>query len=104
MYAIIKNGSKQYRVEQGAEIDVELLGEDTGSQVEFNQVLFLYDGQATHVGAPSLPNCTVKGEIIGFTAGPKITSMKYKARKNRRKKWGHRQHYNRVKILDIVTG
>lgn len=101
MYAIIKSGGKQYRVEKDMVIDVERLNIDQGAQVEFTDVLLVQNGSDTLVGEPSVSGYVVKGEILGEASGPKIVSMKYKPRKNRRKKWGHRQHYSRVKIIEI---
>ncbi len=103
MYAIIKSGGKQYRVAKDDVIDVDLLHLDQGSSVEF-PVLFVNDGSNSIIGEPVLNGYAVKGEILGDAAGPKITSMKYKPRKRQHKKWGHRQHYTRVKIVDIAAG
>lgn len=100
MYAIIKSGGKQYRVVKGDVVDVELLGLDQGAQVEFN-VLFVHNGDQAFIGEPSVEGYVVRGEVIGASAGPKVTSLKYKARQHQQKKWGHRQHYTRVKIVDI---
>lgn len=100
-YAIIKTGGKQYRVAENDVIDVELLDAELGSKVEFAEVLFFHDGATAHVGAPSVAGCTVKGELLDFVKGDKITSVKYKKRKNYRKKWGHRQNYARVKITTL---
>lgn len=102
MYAIIKTGGKQYRVEKDAVIDVELLGADAGESVEFNDVLFFQNGEEMTVGSPLVPSCVVKGEVLGEAAGPKVISFKYKRRKNCRRKVGHRQKYTRVKILEIT--
>lgn len=99
-YAIIKTGGKQYRVAQNDVIDVELLDAELGAKVEFD-VLFFHDGSDSHVGTPSVAGCTVKGELLDIVKGEKITSVKYKKRKNCRKKWGHRQSYARVKITTI---
>ncbi len=100
-YAIVQTGGKQYRVSKDETIDVELLKVEVGSKVEFKEVLFYHDGKNPSVGAPSVAGCTVKGELIGEVPGPKVTSVKYKRRKNQRRKWGHRQHYSRVKITEI---
>lgn len=107
MYAVIKSGGKQYRVKQGQIIDVELLfGEktpvDAGSQVEFGEVLFIGDDSSVELGSPFIQGCVVKGEVIGIAAGPKITSIKYKPSHNEVRKFGHRQHYTRVKITEIA--
>lgn len=100
MYAIIQTGGKQYRVQEGDEVDVELLGEEAGSTVEFKEVLFFNDGQP-QAGAPFVDKVVVTGEILGLAMGDKITFMKYKKRQNVRKKMGHRQKYSRVRITGI---
>ena len=100
MYAIIQTGGKQYRVEKGDTIEVELLGVESGA-VEFNEVLLLNDGKTAHVGTPHVAKCLVKGEVIGDKKGPKVVSFKYKRRKNYHRKVGHRQKYSVVKITDI---
>jgi len=101
MYAIIKTGGKQYRVEQGDIIDVELLGEDNGSNVEFQDILFVNNGASMEVGAPCLKEYMVRGEVLDVIKGPKVIAFKYKRRKNYRRKVGHRQQYSRVKITEI---
>lgn len=102
MYAIIKTGGKQYRVAAGDIIDVELLGTEKNSQVEFKDVLFLNDGNSVKVGVPSLPGCVVLGEVLDEVKGPKVVTFKYKRRKMYRRKVGHRQRYSRVKITEIA--
>jgi len=102
MYAIIETGSKQYRVQQGDVIDVELLEAEKGSKVEFKNVLFLNTGSAVKVGAPYVAKSSVKGELVDMVKGPKEIAFKYKRRKGIRKKVGHRQKYSRVKITEIV--
>ncbi len=101
MYAIIETGGKQYRVEAGDVIDVELLGEDSGSNIEFKNVLFFHTGEAAKVGAPHVKGCVVLGQLLQEIKGPKVLSFKYKRRKNYRRKVGHRQKYSRVKITEI---
>lgn len=101
MYAIIKTGGKQYRVEKDDIIDVELLDAELGAHVDFEDVLFVHTGNDTLIGEPSVAGYIVKGEILGDSAGPKVVSLKYMRRQHWRRKWGHRQHYTRVKILEI---
>lgn len=101
MYAIIETGGKQYRVEEGDIIDVELL--KTEGQVEFKEVLLFNDGAKALVGTPHL-ECVVKGEVLETTAGPKVIAYKYKRRQNYRRRVGHRQKYSRVKITAISKG
>lgn len=102
MYAIIKTGGKQYRVAIGDVIDVELLGGEIGSEVNFTDVLFVNNGSEPMVGEPIVPGCIVVGELIDCVSGPKVTSVKY-IPGNHRKKIGHRQHYSRLKITRIET-
>jgi len=101
MYAIIETGGKQYRVEQGDVIDVELLGAENGAKVEFKNVLFANTGSASKVGKPHVDGMVVVGELMQEIRGPKVINFKYKKRKNYRRKVGHRQNYSRVKITEI---
>jgi large subunit ribosomal protein L21 len=103
MYAIIQTGSKQYKVKKNDVINVELLEAEVGAPVEFSQVLFVQDetGKAT-IGTPIAREYVVKGQFVRLAKGPKITSVKYKRRKNEYRKFGHRQQYSQVKITDIV--
>lgn len=100
MYAIIQVGGRQHRVEKDSVIDVDLLDAKEGSEVEF-KTLFVSNGDESHVGAPEVEGFIVKAEVIGPSVGPKIFSMKYQPRENVRKRWGHRQHYSRIKITSI---
>lgn len=102
MYAIIETGGKQYRVEKGDVIDVELLSLDGQNTVEFKRVLFLNNGSAIKVGNPHLQNSLVSGELMKEVKGEKVVAFKYKKRKGIRRKVGHRQRYSRVKITEIV--
>ncbi|SRR5258706_13669736 len=99
MYAIIETGGKQYRVEEGDELDVELLGSE--GSVKFDKILLVHDGKAAKIGAPHLEKCAVHAEVIGQTKGPKVIAFKYKKCKNYRRTVGHRQKYSRVKITKI---
>ncbi|MBS0621093.1 MAG: 50S ribosomal protein L21 [Verrucomicrobia bacterium] len=102
MYAIIETGGKQYRVEQGDIIEVELLDAKQGDKVEFKNVLFLSTGTNVKVGTPHLSQSKVQGEHQGEVKGPKVIAFKYKQRKPVRRKVGHRQRYARVKITEII--
>lgn len=101
MYAIIETGGKQYRVEKGDVIDVELLHGEKGGVVEFKNVLFVQKGASAKIGKPHVNGTLVLGELIQEIRGPKVFSFKYKRRKNYRLKKGHRQNYTRVKITEI---
>src|SRR6266446_6848238 len=99
MYAIIETGGKQYRVEEGDVIDVELL--DANGTVKFDKVLLVHDGYAPIIGRPHLEKCAVHAEVIGLAKGPKVIAFKFKRCKNTRRTVGHRQKYSRVKITKI---
>lgn len=102
MYAIIETGGKQYRVEKGDVIDVELLDEANKGQIEFKNVLFINNGKTVKIGEPLVVGSAVRGELVQEVKGPKVVSFKFKRRKGLRCKIGHRQRYTRVKITDIV--
>jgi len=101
MYAIIETGGKQYRVEKGDVIDVELLDIEEDKNIEFKNILFYKTDKETKVGAPHVDGCVVQAELMQHVRGPKVISFKYKKRKNYRRKKGHRQNYLRVKITEI---
>lgn len=102
MYAIIQKGSKQYRVEEGDVIDIDLLENvNEGDKIEFNEILFAYDGSNAQVGKPNVADFLVHGEVIGTIKGDKITTLKYKPSHTQCRKWGHRQKYTRVKIVGV---
>ena len=104
MYAIIRSGSRQFRVKKGDVICVDLLDAEPGNAIEFREVLFIGEtGGAVKVGTPTVSGGMVKGELIDEVKGPKIQSVKYKRRKNQYRKFGHRARYSQVKIIDIVS-
>ncbi len=107
MYAIIETGTKetggkQFRVQEGDVIEIDLVGSD--QPLAFDKVLFLHDGNTPQVGLPHLPKCVVHAELVGEVKGPKVIAYKYKRRKNYRRKIGHRQRYSRIKITKIALG
>ena len=101
MYAVIKTGGKQYRVEQGSTIRVEKLSGDKGATLELNEVLLVADGENVKVGAPTVDGAKVTAEIVGQELGPKLLIFKFRRRKAYRKKTGHRQQYTALKITGI---
>lgn len=102
MYAIIKTGGKQYRVEKESVITIDLLHEDEGSDYEFDQVLFLKTGENDFkVGTPFIDGAKVTGKILNHGKAKKIVVFKKKRRKGYQRKTGHRQDYTTVKITDI---
>jgi large subunit ribosomal protein L21 len=100
-YAIIETGGKQYRVQKGDTINVELIEPQADAKVSFDQVLLLHNEDQILVGTPNVAGCTVLGELLGIVKGEKVIAYKYKKRKNYRRTVGHRQKYSNVKITDI---
>lgn len=102
MYAVIETGGKQYRVEQGDVIDVELMGgaEDASGPVTFDRVLMI-GGEAPRVGTPTVEGAQVTGRLVDSIRGPKIRVFKKKRRKGYRRTNGHRQDLLRVRIENI---
>ena len=101
MYAVIKTGGKQVRVDKGATVLVEKIEGDAGKKVEFDQVLLVADGEEVSLGKPVLAGAKVTGEIIAQEKGPKLVVFKFRRRKNYRRKTGHRQKYTSIKITGI---
>ena len=104
MYAVIKSGGKQYRVESGAKLRLESLSADVGANVSFDQVLLVSNGDAVKVGAPLVSGALVKATVVGHGRGEKVKIFKLRRRKHYIKNQGHRQDYTEVRIDDIVQG
>jgi large subunit ribosomal protein L21 len=102
MYAVIETGGKQYRVEVGTELEVDLLDAASGDSVAFDRVLLVADGDAASIGRPVVANASVSGEILRRDRGEKLISFKYRPKARRRVKKGHRQELSVVRISDIV--
>ena len=101
MYAVIKTGGKQYRVEEGQRLDVERLA-STDGDIELVPVLVV-DGDSVMAGA-DIGSATVTARVVGEAKGPKITGFTYKNKTNQRKRWGHRQKYATIEITGITKG
>lgn len=99
MYAVISTGGKQYRVSEGDVLDVERLAGNVGDKVEFPVLMTSDNGTVT---AGSDVKAVATAEIVSFVRAKKVIVFKYKAKKNERKKNGHRQGYTRVKIVKIA--
>ncbi|MGN1349371.1 MAG: 50S ribosomal protein L21 [Anaerovoracaceae bacterium] len=102
MYAIVETGGKQYRVQEGDVITVEKLNVEAGDKVVFDKVLVAGEGADIKVGKPYLEGCSVNGAVVENGKGPKVIIFKFKAKKDYRKKQGHRQPYTMVKIESIT--
>ncbi len=100
MYAVIKTGGKQYRVEEGQRLDVEKL---VGDDLELTPVLVV-DGDTVLATPDQLAPASVAAKVVGESAGPKINAFTYKNKSNERRRWGHRQHYATIEITRISTG
>ena len=100
VYAVIQTGGKQYRVQQGDVIFVEKLDVQAGDAVKFDQVLFV-GGDEAKIGTPVVAGASVEGKVLAQVKGQKIVVYKYKAKKNERKKQGHRQPYTKVEITAV---
>ena len=101
MYAVIKTGGKQYRVQQGDVIFVEKIDAQADETVTFDEVLLVNDGDATKIGTPVVEGAKVEGKVLAQVKAKKVVVYKYKAKKNERKKQGHRQPYTKVEITAI---
>lgn len=101
MYAIIETGGKQIKVEKGQEIYIEKLGVDAEDVFTFDKVLFV-GGDNVKVGVPFVEGATVKATVVKNGRAKKITVFKYKAKKNYRKKQGHRQPYTKL-VIDSIN-
>lgn len=100
MYAVIASGGKQHRVAEGDVIEVERLGVDDGESVELRPVL-LVDGDTVLATPADLGSASVSARVVGDVTGPKINGFTYKNKTNIRKRWGHRQRYQRIEITGI---
>ena len=103
MYAVIKTGGKQEKVEPGQVLNVERLGAAVGDEVTLTPVL-LVDGDTVLATPGQLSGASVTARIVGEAKGPKITGFKYKNKSNQRKRWGHRQYYDAIEITAISKG
>jgi large subunit ribosomal protein L21 len=102
VYAVVRTGGKQARVEPGQVLEIERVGSDVGQDIELEPVM-LVDGE-TVVAGSQLGGARVTARVVGESKGPKIRGFTYKAKSNNRRRWGHRQRYSRVEITDITRG
>jgi large subunit ribosomal protein L21 len=103
MYAVIKTGGKQEKVESGQVLNVEKLGKSVGDVVTLTPVL-LVDGDTVLATKAELAGASVTAKVVGEAKGPKIIGFQYKNKTNQRKRWGHRQHYDAIEITGISKG
>jgi large subunit ribosomal protein L21 len=101
VYAVIKTGGKQERVEQGQRVAVELLGASTGEEVSFAPLLVV-DGSTILATPAELAGARVSARVVGEESGPKVRGFVYKAKTRGRRSWGHRQHYTTIEVTSIT--
>ena len=101
MYAIIATGGKQYKVEVGQELFIEKLGAEAEDEVVFDRIIALGTDDGIKAGTPTVEGATVNAKVLKNGRGKKITVFTYKAKKNEKRKMGHRQPYTKVEITAI---
>lgn len=104
MYAIVEEGSKQYRMEKGAVLLIDRKERNAGEKIEFANVLVFSDGEKVKIGTPYVQGIKVIGEVIGEVKDKKIKVFKYRRREGYHRTIGHREKYTRVKVTEIVAG
>ena len=105
MYAIISDGGRQYRVEEGQELDIDFRdSRKKGDAIAFDRVLAVSSGADIQLGAPTVDGASVAAEVVGVQQGPKLVVQKFRRRKNSRRRTGHRQMYTKVLICKITAG
>ncbi|MGO2133728.1 MAG: 50S ribosomal protein L21 [Halomonas sp.] len=101
MYAIIKSGGKQYRVQEGQTLKLEKLEIPTGETIDFDEVLLVGSDDDVKIGTPMLEGAKVSAEIVSHGRGDKVTIIKFRRRKHSMRRQGHRQWFTEVKITGI---
>ena len=101
MYAVIESGGKQHKVEKGMKLSVDLLRDEHGKKIIFDNVLLYVDGDNVEIGQPYLSNVKVSAEIIDKIKAKKISILRFRRRKHSMRKIGHRAKYSQIEIKDI---
>jgi large subunit ribosomal protein L21 len=104
MYAVIETGGKQYRVEVGTELEVELLDGEPGDSIKIDRVLLVVDGDESTIGHPVVAEAGVEAEVVRRDRTDKVISFKYRPKARRRVKKGHRQNVTVLRITDVKLG
>ncbi len=104
MYAVVRTGGKQYRVEPGTRVRVELLNAEEGDVVQLDDVLFIADGDKHLAARTELADAKVTAKVTAQGRGKKVEIVKFRRRKHYRRQMGHRQSYTEIQITDIATG
>ena len=101
-YAVIKTGGKQYRVQQGDKLDVEKLDAEVDSEIQFNDVLLVGEGDSVKVGEPTVAGASVTAKVVSQFRGPKGVAFKFKRRKGYHKTKGYRRSLTKLEVTSIV--
>ncbi|MGF1571589.1 MAG: 50S ribosomal protein L21 [Sumerlaeia bacterium] len=101
MYAVIKQGGRQYKVSPGDIIQIDLIEAEKGSEVELTNVYMLHDGENLQIGKPVVEGVAVQANVVRTGKGRKIIVYKYKRRQGYHKKQGHRQDFTEVRVKSI---
>lgn len=101
MYAVFEDGSRQYKVSQGALVKVDYRDIEVGTRVEFPRVLLYRDGDNMEIGQPAVDGMRIVGEVVDHPS-TKYTIQKFRRRKNYRRRKGHRQYFTLVKVEHIL--
>ena len=104
MYAVIETGGKQYRVEVGTQLEVDLLEVEPGQEITIDRVLLVADGDESTIGRPVVADAAVSAEVVRQARGEKVISFKYRPKARRRVKKGHRQELTVLRITDVRVG
>jgi large subunit ribosomal protein L21 len=104
MYAIIEDGSRQLKVEEGQELDIDYRDLPAGEAITFDRVLAVRDEAGLKLGRPALAGALVAAKVISLVQGPKLVVQKFRRRKNYRRRTGHRQLHTRIVIEKISVG
>jgi large subunit ribosomal protein L21 len=104
MYAVIETGGKQYRVEVGTELEVDLLEAAPGQEITIDRVLLVADGDESAIGRPVVADAAVSAEVVRQARGEKVISFKYRPKARRRVKKGHRQELTILRVTDVRFG
>jgi len=104
MYAVIKTGGKQYRVQPEDVLTIERLEAEAEQTIEFGDVLMVGEGDSVKVGVPTVSGAKVVARVVEQTRGPKLIAFKKRRRKSSRRKRGHRQDLTKIRITEIIGG
>ena len=103
MYAVIKTGGKQYRVQAGEKLRIEQIPVEVGAEFVLDEVLLVSDGDAVTVGTPLVSGKAIKARVIAHGRGEKVRIFKMRRRKHFRRTQGHRQNYTEIEILGLAA-